>query len=297
MKTPKESRKNGPSRPFGGATGDHGQAMHAGSAQQSPQVTTKTLKKGKEAHNQALTNLQQIQQQYRTRTALLQAHIAHEVDTTVRKYTLLQMANETSRDHLTHIAEQAKDLLLRYRQSEFVKQHGLQTAGDLDEAPTENYEAYEATVEQCYQDLTNFHLPKLFLGKRLRWVLLLYLVMAELTLNGLYRYQILLPPALYYSIPIVVILGLVMFALGKHTLWEYAQRELQDMYSQLMAAFDAAALLLQQDAEQIAGTLDQDLSQLQCTQELQSSRLDHAKTAATTHIVARQNDLRGQVSH
>jgi len=284
MKTPKEGPKSRLSRPFSGATHDRGRAIHAGSARQPAQATPKTLERGKEACYQDLTGLEKIQQQYRKRTALLHAYIAREVDATVRRYTVLEMANEASRNHLNHIAEQAKDLLLHYRQSEFVKKQGLQTARDLDEAPTENYEAYEATVEQCYRDLNNFQLPKLFLGKRLRWVLLVYLVIAELTLNGLYRYQILLPPALYYSIPIVVMLGLMVFALGKHYLWQYTQRELRDVYRQLMEAYDSAALLLRQDAAQIAGGLDQDLSQLQCTQEMQSSRLEHAKAAAIAHI-------------
>jgi len=296
MKTPKEGPKNRASLPFSEATHDQRRAIHAGSAQQLPQPTTRTLEKGEEAYYQGSTDLQQIQQQYRTRAALLQAYIAHEVDTTVRKYTVLEMANEAPWSHLSHIAEQAKDLLLHYREFEFVKQQGLQTARDLDETPTESYEAYEATVEQCYQDLGNFQLPKLILGKRLRWVLLVYLVMAELTLNGLYRYQVLLPPALYYSIPIVVILGLMVFALGKHYLWKYTQRALQDMYSQLMEAFDSAALLLRQDAEQIAGALDRDLSQLQCTQELQSSRLEHAKAAATAHTMTRKNETSRQMS-
>jgi len=296
MKTPKESTKNRPSRPFSEASHDQGRAIHAGSAQQLPQPTTKTREQGQEAYYQDLTDLQQIRQEYRNRTARLHAYIAREVDATVRKYTVLEMANEAYRNQLGHIAEQAKDLLLHYRQSEFVKQQGLQTARDLDEAPTESYEAYEATVEQCYRDLSNFHLPKLFLGKRLRWVLLLYLVMAELTLNGLYRYQILLPPALYYSIPIVVILGLMMFTLVKHYLWKYTRRELRDMYSQLMEAYDSATFLLRQEAEQIAVGLDRDLSQLQRTQELQSRRLEHAKTAATAHIVTRKNETCGQMS-
>ena len=191
----------------------------------------------------------------------LQTRMAHEVNSTVHRYTVLEIANETSRGHLDHMADQARDLLLQYRQAEFVKQES-QADRDLDGALTEDYATYEAIVEQCFQDLTDFRLPKLFLGTRLRWVLRGYLVMLGLILSCLYLDRILLPPALYYSIPITVIPGLMLFVLGKHYLWQYTQRELRDRYSQLLEAYDSAAFLLSQEAERITLGLDRDLSKL-----------------------------------
>lgn len=284
MKTPKQGPKKRPSQAFRDVPYDPGRATHAGSARELPHPPAKTLEKGIEDYYQDLTDPQRIQQQYRTRTDLLQAQHAREVDCTVHRYTVLEMANEASRDHVRHIAEQAQAFLLHHGQAKFVKQKDLQADWYLDEVPTEAYEVYEATVEQSYQDLNSFYLPKLFLGKRLRWVLLAYLLVAALTLNGLYRYQILLPPALYYSLPLVVVVGLMLFALVKHYLWQYTRRELRDMYSHLMGAYESAALLLQQDAERIASRLDQDLSKLQRRHELQSRRLEYAQSAATAHF-------------
>ena len=193
-------------------------------------------------------------------TRILQSRMARDVDSTVHRYTVLEIANETSRGNLSRLADQARDLLLRYRQSEFVERQHREADRDGAGAPTEDYAAYEATVERCYQDLNDFRLPKLFLGKRLRWVFWGYLVMLGLILSCLYLDQILLPPALFYSIPITVIPGLILFALAKHCLWQYTQRELRDRYSQLLEAYEAASFLLSQEAEGIALGLERDLN-------------------------------------
>jgi hypothetical protein len=273
MKTPGQHSQNRPPRPFGEVDHAQGRDIHAGLARQFSQPTTKISDLGEEAYQQDLNDQQKSRQQPPKRYGFLHTRMAREVDCTVHRYTVLEIANEASRGRLSRIAEQAKDLLRHYRQSEFVKQQSRETDRDLDEAPTQDYQAYEATVEQCYRDLNNFHLPKLFLGNRPRWVLWGYFLMLGLTLNCLYLDHVLLPPTLYYSIPITVITGLMVFGLGKHYLWQYTQRELRDMYSQLLAAYDSASFLLSQEAERIAVGLDRDLNRLQRRQARQSQEL------------------------
>ena len=70
------------------------------------------LDPGEEAYYWDLNDQQKSRQQYPKGSGLLHTRMACEVDSTVHKYTVLEIANEASRGRLSRIADQAKSLLL-----------------------------------------------------------------------------------------------------------------------------------------------------------------------------------------
>lgn len=295
MKTPQKQPVEQPINPPSEGLQEKAQHIHDTFQKQIYSARSKAIEKCKAANDQAVADVEKIYGQYLEQVALLKANNRIRIEKIAQKYHAMELAHETSNNHLQELDNGVKERLSFHQKAGLVKQ----PRSKLDVSPvldnTVTFDTQEAVIEQFLMTLDGLILPKLFLGNRPFIGVAVYAIAMIGILALIYGYRLLPNSTLYYIVPVILLLGIMLVGGGGGCLWHYTKRTLQDLYTQLLNALDSAYAILGKTRREAQQSQDLELKEANYAKDFTLRDLEQAKDKAYSHIRARRDAMLGSI--
>jgi hypothetical protein len=206
------------------------------------------------------------------------------IDKITQKYYTIEIACDTSRDHLKALSEKTKALLIHYRMPTLAQQDvpALTISKNIDTSHT--FASEQTQLEQYYETLQDLRLPKFFVAIRpfIHFMVTLYPI--ALILAFIYGYDKSDQSPLYLIIPTAALICLCAMGWGTYLIWQNTKRDTQAVYGNILESLARAYAILQQQIQEAKQHLDKMLDNVQHTQEMDLRKLQQAMIIACSHI-------------